>query len=438
MKPILLQVILIALNAVFASMEIAVLSMNEQKIKKQAENGNKASKRLLKLTEKPSRFLATIQIAITLSGFLGSAFAAESFAKDLGAWFLSVGLPASEKTAETIAVVGITLILSYFTLIFGELVPKRAAMKYAEKLAMTFSGLITFLSAIFAPIVWVLTISTNGILRLFGIDPNSDEDEVTEEEIRMMVDAGSEKGAIDAEEKTLIQNVFEFDDLTADEIATHRTDAALLWMEESIEEWEKTIHESRHSIYPVCDESVDHVVGILNAKDFFRFKEEGREMILKNAVKPAYFVPDSIKADVLFRNMKKTGNNFAIVCDEYGGMSGIITMNDLVQELVGDFDDGEKTDPEIERQDSNTWKIKGSAAIDDVEKALSVKLPEEEYDTFGGLVFASYGAVPEDGSTFEIDVENLHVKALEVKDHRLIRSIVCVMEKEQKEDGEES
>ncbi len=434
MKPILLQVILIALNAIFASMEIAVLSMNEKRIEKLAEDGNTASKRLLKLTKNPARFLATIQVAITLSGFLGSAFAAESFAARFGAWILSLGLPTSEKTAETIGVVGITLILSYFTLVFGELVPKRVAMKNAEKLAMTFSGLIAALSAVFAPIVWVLTVSTNGILRLFGIDPNSDDEEVTEEEIRMMVDAGSEKGAIDVEEKTMIQNVFEFDDLTADEIATHRTDAALLWTEESMEEWEKTIHESRHSIYPVCDESVDHVVGILNAKDFFRLKEQGREVILKQAVKPAYFVPDSIKADVLFKNMKKTGNNFAIVCDEYGGMSGIITMNDLVQELVGDFDDGERTDPEIERLDSNTWKIKGSAAIDDVEEALSVKLPEDEYDTFGGLVFASYGAVPEDGTTFEIEVENLHVKAVEIKDHRLIRSIVCVMEQEKKEE----
>ncbi len=433
MKPILLQVILIALNAIFAAMEIAVLSMNEKRIEKQAEEGSIASKRLLKLTNNPARFLATIQVAITLSGFLGSAFAAESFAAQFGAWLLSLGLPASEKTAETIGVVGITLILSYFTLVFGELVPKRVAMKNAEKLAMTFSGLIAALSAVFAPIVWILTVSTNGILRLCGIDPNSDDEEVTKEEIRMMVDAGSEKGTINVEEKTMIQNVFEFDDLTADEIATHRTDAALLWTEESMEEWEKTIHESRHSIYPVCDESVDHVVGILNAKDFFRLKERGREVILKQAVKPAYFVPDSIKADVLFKNMKKTGNNFAIVCDEYGGMSGIITMNDLVQELVGDFDDGEKNDPEIERLDSNTWKIKGSAAIDDVEETLSVKLPEDEYDTFGGLVFASYGAVPEDGTTFEIEVENLHVRAVEIKDHRLIRSIVCVMEKAEEE-----
>ncbi len=433
MKPILLQVILIALNAIFAAMEIAVLSMNEKRIEKQAEEGSTASKRLLKLTNNPARFLATIQVAITLSGFLGSAFAAESFAARFGAWLLSLGLPASEKTAETIGVAGITLILSYFTLVFGELVPKRVAMKNAEKLAMTFSGLIAALSAVFAPLVWILTVSTNGILRLCGIDPNSDDEEVTKEEIRMMVDAGSEKGAINVEEKTMIQNVFEFDDLTADEIATHRTDAALLWTEESMEEWEKTIHESRHSIYPVCDESVDHVVGILNAKDFFRLKERGREVILKQAVKPAYFVPDSIKADVLFKNMKKTGNNFAIVCDEYGGMSGIITMNDLVQELVGDFDDGEKNDPEIERLDSNTWKIKGSAAIDDVEETLSVKLPEDEYDTFGGLVFASYGAVPEDGTTFEIEVENLHVRAVEIKDHRLIRSIVCVMEKAEEE-----
>lgn len=434
---IVLQIILIALNAIFASAEIAIISVNENKLEKLAEDGNKRAARLAKLTEQPAKFLSTIQIAITLSGFLGSAFAADNFSDILVSAILKTGIKISPSALNSISVILITLILSYFTLIFGELVPKRVAMKNSEKLALAVTGLISFISRLFAPIVWFLTLSTNAVLRLLGIDPNSDDDRVTEEEIRMMVDAGSEKGAIDETEKEMIQNVFEFDDLTAGEIATHRTELSLLWIEESPEEWEKTIHESRHSIYPVCDESVDNVVGILNAKDYFRLEDCTKEKIIKEAIKPAYFVPESIKADVLFGNMKKSGNNFAIVVDEYGGMSGIVTMNDLVQQLVGDFDgDGKDCDEgEIERVDSHTWKIKGSAAIDDVIEKLKVKIPEDDYDTFGGFVFDAFGSVPEDGESFEIDVDNMHIKTLEIRDHRLIKALVYIAssDKEYKE-----
>lgn len=283
-----------------------------------------------------------------------------------------------------------------------------------------------------------MTLSTNSVLRIIGIDPNSDDEEVTEEEIRMMVDAGSEKGAIDEDEKEMIQNVFEFDDLTAGEISTHRTELSLLWTDESPEEWEKTIHESRHSIYPVCEESVDNIVGIMNAKDYFRLEDCTKEQIIKEAVKPAYFVPESIKADVLFKNMKTSGNNFAIVVDEYGGMSGIVTMNDLVQQLVGDFDieNPEDEEEEIERIDSSTWKIRGSASVDDVVEKLKVKIPEDDYDTFGGFVFDAFGSVPEDGENFEIDVDNMHIKTLEIRDHRLIKALVCIVPKQKPEQAE--
>lgn len=432
-----LQIFLIALNAIFASAEIAVISVNENKLAKMAEEGNKRAARLSRLTSQPSRFLSTIQIAITLSGFLGSAFAADNFSDIIVDSLVKTGIGIPASTLNTISVILITLVLSYFTLIFGELVPKRVAMKKSEKLALGLTGIITFISHLFAPIVWLLTLSTNSILRLLGIDPNSDDEEVTEEEIRMMVDAGSEKGAIDEEEKELIQNVFEFDDLTAGEISTHRTELSLLWVDESPEEWEKTIHESRHSIYPVCEESVDNVIGIMNAKDYFRLEDCTKEKIIKEAVKPAYFVPESIKADVLFRNMKRSGNNFAIVVDEYGGMNGIVTMNDLVQQLVGDFDidNPENDEGEIERIDSSTWKIKGSAAIDDVIEKLKVKIPEDDYDTFGGFVFDAYGSVPEDGENFEIDVDSMHIKTLEIRDHRLIKALVCIIpEPETKEE----
>lgn len=436
---IVLQVVLIILNAIFASAEIAVISMNDTKLAKLASEGNKRAVRLAALTSQPARFLATIQVAITLSGFLGSAFAADNFSDLLVEAVLRTGINIPERTLNSIAVVLITLVLSYFTLIFGELVPKRVAMKNAESLALGISGLVSFISKLFAPIVWLLTLSTNFILKLLNIDPNSDDEEVTEEEIRMMVDAGSEKGAIDEDEKEIIQNVFEFDDLTAGEIATHRTEVSLLWMDETPEEWEKTIHESRHSIYPVCEESVDKIVGILNAKDYFRLEDKSKENILKCAVKQAYFVPESVKADVLFKNMKTSGNNFALVIDEYGGMSGIVTMNDLVQQLVGDFeiDSDSDNEAEIERIDSKTWKIKGSAPIDDVVEQLKVKIPEDDYDTFGGFVFDAYGFVPDDGKNFEIDVDNMHIRTLEVKDHRLIKALVCITEPEPEETEKE-
>lgn len=320
---ILLQVFLILLNAVFASAEIAVISINDAKLAKMAAEGDKRAVRLARLTSQPARFLATIQVAITLSGFLGSAFAAENFSDGLVNWLVGLGVKVPTATLDAIAVVIITLILSYFTLIFGELVPKRVAMRKAESLALGISGLISVIAKLFAPIVWILTASTNTVLRILGIDPDAEEETVSEEEIRMMVDVGTQKGTIDHEEKQFIQNVFEFDDLTAGEIATHRTDLTILWMKESMEEWEATIHGSRHTRYPVCGESADDVVGILNAKDYFRLTDRSRETVLEQAMESPYFVPDSVKADVLFRNMKGGCHPLAVVLDEYGGKLSI-------------------------------------------------------------------------------------------------------------------
>lgn len=428
MMQIVLQIILILLNAVFACAEIAIISMNDNKLASMAANGDKRAIRLARLTSQPARFLATIQVAITLSGFLGSAFAADNFSDALVNWLVSIGVTLPAATLDTIAVILITILLSYFTLVFGELVPKRIAMKRAESLALALSALITFISHLFAPIVWFLTLSTNSILRLFGIDPNTEENNVSEEEIRMMVDVGSEKGVIDQDEKEMIQNVFEFDDLTVDEFATHRTDISLLWLEESIEEWAKTIHDTRHSLYPICDETVDQVIGILNAKDYFRLEPKTKENILENAVKPAYFVPETVCADVLFRQMKKTHNHFAVVLDEYGGMVGIVTMSDILEQLVGDLETEDiEINPEqdIERIDSSTWKIRGSATLDKVAKELSISLPVDDYDTFSGFIFGSYGSIPEDGTTFELDANSLHIQVLSIIDHKIQKTIVC-------------
>ncbi|MBS4969051.1 MAG: HlyC/CorC family transporter [Lachnospiraceae bacterium] len=435
---IILQIVLIAVNAIFACVEIAVVSVNDTKLEKMVSDGNKKAMRLQKLTSQPSRFLATIQVAITLSGFLGSAFAADNFSEPLVAWLVSIGTPIPEKTLDTIAVVLITLILSYVTLIFGELVPKRVAMQKTESIALGLSGMITAVSKIFAPLVWLLTASTNGVLRLLGIDPNQQEEQVTEEEIRMMVDAGSEKGAIDCEEKELIQNVFEFNDISVDEVCTHRTDVTLLWMDESIEKWDETIHKTRYSYYPVCGEDVDDIIGILDAKDYFRLKEKNHEILMREAINPPYFVLETVKASVLFQNMKKSGNYFAVVLDEYGGMEGIITVRDLIEELVGDLSDEEEANrpQEIEQISEDTWKIVGTTELDDVMDALGVELPVDEYDTFGGYIFGELGTVPDDGSQFELKTKDLIIKVVKVKEHRVENTVVKKIEHPQEEEEE--
>ena len=429
---LLFQVVLIALNAIFACAEIAVLSINETKLERMAEQGDKRAKRLFRLTREPAKFLATIQVAITLSGFLGSAFAAENFSEPLVNWVVSLGVKIPRATLDAIAVILITLILSYFTLVFGELVPKRVAMKRAEQLGLSISGLISGISVIFKPVVWFLSASTNAILRLIGIDPNESDEQVSEEEIRMMVDAGSEKGAIDEQEKEFIENVFEFDDLTAEEIATHRTEVTILWIEDEMAEWDKTIHESRHTLYPVCEDSPDNVVGILNAKDYFRLNDKRRESVMK-IVKPAFFVPETIKADVLFRKMKKTRNNLAVVLDEYGGMQGIITINDLIEELVGDLGEdtpeAEAAEPHIEQLGENTWAIIGNVDLYDIEQALDVDIGLEEVDTFTGLVFNELDMVPGDGEqNIELDFKGLHIRITRVEEHQIVYAEVTKLE----------
>ena len=437
---ILLQIFLIALNAVFAAAEIAIISINDAKLASLAAKGNKKAVRLARLTSTPAKFLATIQVAITLSGFLGSAFAADNFATRLVDALMTLGVPEAARSAlNSASVVVITLILSYFTLVFGELVPKRVAMKKAESLALGVSGLISFISKVFAPVVWFLTVSTNGMLRLFGIDPNEQEESVSEEEIRMMVDAGSENGTIDEEEKELIQNVFEFDDLSADDIATHRTDIDLLWLDDTVEKWEETIHESRHTFFPVCKDTVDNIVGVLNAKDYFRLKVKNIDSIMKSCVRPAFFVPETVKADVLFRNMKQKRNYFAIVLDEYGGMTGIVTITDILESIVGDYDEDtitqQEEEPDILKVDDRTWKISGTAELSDVEEELKLALDCEDVDTFGGYVFSVLGIVPEDGETLTAETDLLEISVTEVKEHRIDKTVVRIKEKNASDAG---
>ena len=421
MGPIVLQVVLIGLNAIFASAEIAVISMNDTKLQKMAKEGDSRAKRLVLLTEQPTKFLSTIQVAITLAGLLGSAFAAENFAGALVTAIQGTGVGISAAVLETFAVFVITLVLAYFNLVFGELVPKRVGMKKAESMALGMSGMLTMVSRFFAPLVWLLTASTNGILKLLGIDPEDEDEVVSEEEIYMMLEVGAEKGTIDREETEWIRNVFAFDDTPVEEVCTHRVDVTALGLEETEEEWKGIILQSRFTYYPVYKEDQDDIVGVLNTKDYFRLEDKSRENILKKAVEKPYYVPETMKADVLFRNMKREKKHFAVVLDEYGGLSGVISMHDLMELLVGDLDEDDK---EIIFVGENTWKISGSASLDDVAEELELKLPVEEYDTFGGYIFGELGKIPDDGVKFVLETGGMKIRVEKVENHRIVDTVV--------------
>ncbi|MBQ7320965.1 MAG: HlyC/CorC family transporter [Clostridia bacterium] len=432
---LLLQAFLILLNAIFACAEIAILSVNKTKMSAAAEKGDKKAVRLTKLTDQPERFLATIQVAITLSGFLGSAFAADNFASLLVDQALRWGWNINPAVLNSIAVVVVTLILSYFTLVLGELVPKRIAMKKAEGLALGLATPLSFISKLFAPVVWFLSVSTNVVLRMFGIDPNQNEEEVSEEDIRLMVDTGHQSGAIDTEEQEFIQNVFDFDDTAVAEFATHRTDVDILDVEDTAEQWEALITETRHSHYPVCEGTPDQLLGILDVHDYYALKDRSIENIRKNALKPPYFIPESLGADVLFRKMKKDHSKIAVVLDEYGGFFGIVTIFDLVEQLVGELEETENE--EAIQQEEDIWEVSGLLPLKEAQELFGMELPTEEYDTFGGFVFSIYGSIPDDGETFELETHSLHITVNHIAEHRIEKATVRVIREEAEEESEE-
>lgn len=423
---------MILLNAVFASAEIAVLSMNEAKLKLLTEQGNKKAIKLTKLTRQPARFLATIQVAITLAGFLSSAFAADYFAEPLVSMLLQAGIPVPVKVLNSLSVIVITILLSYFSLVFGELVPKRIAMKKAESLALSLAGILYTVSRVTAPLVSLLTVSTNGVLKLLGINPEATEEQVTEEEIRMMLSEGSQQGTIAKDETEIIQNVFDFDDTSAEQICTHRIDVLSLNYEDSLNTWEELIFNSRHTYYPVYGKNTDNIVGILNTRDYFRTSIKTKESILKNALETPWFVPENRKANVLFQEMKKSRHYFAVLIDEYGGMSGIITLHDLMEALVGDLyeEEDDLQRPEILKTDENTWNILGSASLDDVAKALDIKLPVERYDTYNGYVCDIIGRIPASGENFACEADGLMIQVHTIVNHCIGESTVQVIQKE--------
>ena len=419
---IILLVVLIFLNAVFASAEIAVISMNDAKLRKLTSEGNKKAIRLSKLVERPSDFLATIQVAITLAGLLSSAFAADSFAKPIVKSLINSGVNINEKALNNITVIVITLILAYFNLVFGELVPKRIAMKKAESMALGMSGMLYGVSIIFKPIVFILSVSTNFVLRLLRINPNENDEKVTEEEIRMLLSQGSEQGTIKDYENEIIQNVFEFNDMAIEQICTHRIDVDLLDANDSIEEWNKIIYETRHTYYPVFRDNNENIIGILDTKDYFRLGKKSKASVLLNAVDEPFFAPEGLKANMLFKQMKSKRRYFAVIIDEYGGFEGIITLHDLMEALVGDMydiDEG-KVLEDIQMLTEGNWRIKGSADIDEVSETLGVDLTNEDmYDTFNGYVCSVIQRVPNDDETFICETDELIISVRSVKNHMI-------------------
>ena len=422
---LIIQIVLIAVNALFASSEIAVISMSEARLKMLSEEGDKRAKRLLNLTKQPAKFLATIQVAITLAGLLGGAFAAENFADPIVDLVLSLGVNIPRSAAHSVVVFLITLVLTYFSIVFGELVPKRLAMKKTESLSLSLSGILFFMSKICAPLVWLLTVSTNALLRLLGIDPNQNDEVVTEDEIKMMLMEGSQQGTIENDENEIIQNVFDMNDTSAEEVSTRRRDVVCLYLEDDMSVWADTIRNSHYTYFPVCGESQDDVVGVLNTKDYFRLDDLSRKSVMKNAVDKPFFVPEGIRADQLFSRMKQERKYFAIVIDEYGGMSGIVTVHDLMEELVGDMDDEDTVrEVEIRQLNDSRWEIRGSADLEEVAEKLGVQLPTDEHETFNGLVCGIVGRVPDEGEQFSCEGYGLKIDVKNVTGHRVDTALV--------------
>lgn len=426
MDAFILLIILIFVNAAFACAEIAVISMNDTKLKKMADKKDRRAMRLISLTEQPAKFLATIQVAITLAGLLQSAFAAENFAGPMVSFLVGVGVTIPENVLRTVSIVVITIVLAYFTLVFGELVPKRIGMKKAETIALGMAGILYWVAKIAAPIVWFLSVSTNAILKILRINPEEEDDAVTEEEIKMMLAEGKEKGTIPSEENDLIQNVFEFNDITAEELCTHRRDVVSLNIDDTIEEWEDIIDETRYSRYPVCNDKLDDVIGILDIKDFYRCEEKSIEFIKDNLLKKVLFVPESMKANTLFNKMREKKEHFAVIIDEYGGLSGVVTIYDIFEVIFGDFDDNDSIEKhsDIEQIDEKTWSIEGIADLEDVAEILEVSMPTDTYDTFSGFVCGIIGSIPEEGETFKMEWQNFEIEVLNAKNHIIQSTIV--------------
>ena len=431
-KQLLLQLVLILLNAFFAATEIAVISLNEKKVRSLSEEGDKKAGKMLKILEEPTGFLSTIQIGITLAGFLGSAFAADNFAGDLAKWLNNIlSIPKNySNLIETASVVAITLILSYFTLVLGELVPKRIAMKNKEKLANAVCGLVTFLTSVLKPIVWFLTVSTNAVLRILGIDPNEKEETVSEEDIVLMLDAGADEGTLNEDDIEYIKNVFKLDKLTAEDVMTPRKALISLTVNSEREEIIDIIKNEGYSRIPVFDEDVEHVVGILRTRDYL-LNYNSKDFSLQSILHTPVFVPETVNLDVLFKDMQTQHNHLVVVINEYGETAGIVTMEDILEEIVGEiWDESDEEIEEFMKIDDSTSRVLCTATIEDFREFFSIEDDEEtDATTVNGWLAESSGTIPEVGYT--MDYKNLSITVTKADDFMTHEISITVKEPEE-------
>ncbi len=416
--------VLILVNAFFAMSEIAIISLNDAKLERQAQEGNKKAKKLLKLTQNPSKFLSTIQIGVTLAGFLSSASASQSFVDMLsdGLEKISILTRVPAGVIDGFCLVVITLATSYFSLVLGELVPKRIAMHNPEKISFRIAGILTVVASVTKPFVKILAVSVNAILRLFGIDPNAEPEEVTEEEIRMMVDVGGEKGVIEDTQKEMINNIFEFDDIDAGDIMTHRTEVSAVEVNDPVQDAVEISEKEGYSRIPVYEESLDKIIGIVYIKDLIGYIGSSlpEQKTLRELMREPLFVPESMKCGALFKEMTSTRTQLAVVVDEYGGTAGIVTLEDLVESIVGNIqDEYDDEEEEFSVINETTFTVDGTTAIDEVSERAGVNLPDDEYDTIGGFVISLLGYLPKDGEMNELEYKNLKFTILNLEDKRI-------------------
>ena len=437
---LIVLVILIGVNAFFAATEMAFISLNDAKIEKQTKEGNKKAKQIKRMLKEPTRFLSTIQIGITLAGFLSSAFAADAFASEL-APILENLIPLGLATWTNISIIIITIILSYFSLVFGELVPKRVAMKNPERIAFGSIGIVRFIYTFTAPFVKFLTWSTNIVSKIFGVT-GAEEEIVTEEEIRMMIDVGEEKGSIEENEKELINNVFEFNDKVASEVMIHRKEIYAIDVKSEITDILADLKEYKYSRIPVYEENIDNIVGMLYIKDLLAYAYLKKEAKVKKLMRDVYFVPENKPINELFRELQKTKHQIAVVLDEYGGTAGLITMEDIIEELVGNiFDEYDDVEPEYEQIDEDTFRISGSVSIFDLRKILEIEdIPEGDYDTLSGYLIELLGLIPDDDEFPVIETKKVTYKIEDYEDKRILWVKACKnnsVEVEEKQENDE-
>ena len=422
---LVLLLVLILVNAFFAMSEIAIITLNDTKLKKAAEEGDKKSLSILKLTENPSGFLSTIQIGVTLAGFLTSASASESFSTPLANWLWNVcttGTTATPAWLQSTATVLITIVMSYFSLVLGELTPKRIAMQASEQISYKIVGILLFFKSLFKPVVKLLTVSTNLLVRMLGYDPNASEENVTEEEIRMMVDAGEEKGVIEESQKEMINNIFDFDDVPVLDVMTHRTEMEAVEISDKIEDVVKLGCEKGYSRIPVYEDELDNIKGILYVKDLLPYvgKSMPAGKKISRMMREANFVPESKRCGDLFKEMTEKHVQMMIVSDEYGAVSGLVTIEDLLESIVGNIqDEYDNEEQDIVKVNDTTFNFDGTTNIDEVEEQLDLKFPEGDYDTLGGFIMSELGHIPTEEEKAEVTFGGYSFKVLEVEERRI-------------------